>query len=227
MDECQFLHIDIAHLGELHRDRRLPDQPAVRQILARTHDSLDSEVPLEVGFDFGCRSRLADFLQVLQQRLEQCPRCAPPCTRRWPPARSPLPCASSSRSAFGVDRGEELGIQRHRLRNHFAIGNQPRAQSLRSAPAASPHTESTARCNPNRRASPAICAPYRWLGSAHAAAPNNCNCVSRSPIPLQPAHSPSIVASCVYSSRPFARNECMNELRRIPPPSCETPRAGP
>src|SRR6185369_12827805 len=70
MDECEFLHDEIAHLGELNGSRGLGDQTAVGQVLARGGHSFNIKVALEVGFDLGGRSRFAHLAEVLEKGLE-------------------------------------------------------------------------------------------------------------------------------------------------------------
>src|SRR5689334_12246723 len=53
VDECEFLHDDIAHFGQLNRRRGLGNEAAVGQVLARRGHPFHIEVALEVGFDFG------------------------------------------------------------------------------------------------------------------------------------------------------------------------------
>src|SRR6476620_5055292 len=70
VDKCEFLHDDIAHLGELNRSRGLSDQAAVGQVLARGGHSFDIKVALEVGFDLRGRARFAHIAEVLEQGFE-------------------------------------------------------------------------------------------------------------------------------------------------------------
>src|SRR5688500_12501324 len=43
-EERQLLHLDVALLGQMRRRRRLPDEPLVREILARRQNAFQVEV---------------------------------------------------------------------------------------------------------------------------------------------------------------------------------------
>src|SRR5579883_1120543 len=66
VEECEFLHVDVTHLGQADRHPRLADQPPVGQVFARPRHAADVEIPLEVVFDLGARPRLADLGQVFE-----------------------------------------------------------------------------------------------------------------------------------------------------------------
>ena len=51
--------------------RRLADETLVRQVLAHAGDAFDAEVALEMIFDFGGRSRFADFPQMIDDGSEK------------------------------------------------------------------------------------------------------------------------------------------------------------
>src|SRR5947208_543907 len=69
--ERDLLDGNVAPLRELHRRRRLPDQPPVRQVLAGGGHAGHVEVPFEMVLDLRARPRLADVTQVVNHRREQ------------------------------------------------------------------------------------------------------------------------------------------------------------
>src|SRR5258708_7369598 len=69
--EREFLHLHVAHLGQLDRGRDFADEPAIGQVFARSGHTLNPEVALEVIFDFSCGARFAHFLQVLEDGTEK------------------------------------------------------------------------------------------------------------------------------------------------------------
>src|SRR5262245_38444133 len=69
-EKRQLLHRHVAHPREAHRRRRLSDSSLGSEVFARSRDTTDVEVPLEVVLDLGRRSRVADLAQILEQRGE-------------------------------------------------------------------------------------------------------------------------------------------------------------
>src|SRR5262245_28359328 len=51
INECEFLHLDVAALCQLCCNRRFSNQPAICKKLAGRRYSSDAEVPLEIMFD--------------------------------------------------------------------------------------------------------------------------------------------------------------------------------
>ena len=111
---------------------------------------LDAEVAREVVLDLGGRPRLADLAQIVEERREQ--------RRR---ALGEVTVSSVERGLHalprllrveqvGVDRLEEGRIERHRLRDHLAVGEQagPITSTRASGVAA---RGSTAPCSRGRR----------------------------------------------------------------------------
>src|SRR5438093_4371916 len=71
MEEGQLLYLDVALRRQAGLRGNLADQPLVRQVFTGRGRALDAEVPREVILDLAARSRLADFAQVIENRLEQ------------------------------------------------------------------------------------------------------------------------------------------------------------
>src|SRR5579883_2487575 len=67
-EKCEFVHVDVAPLGEPDGERRFADQPEVGQVFAGAGNAFDAEVALEVVFDFGGGAGFGDLLQVFENR---------------------------------------------------------------------------------------------------------------------------------------------------------------
>src|ERR1017187_57139 len=65
VDECQFLHYNVAHLREQDGRGDLADEALVGQVFARNGHALQVEVALEVGFDLGRGAGFAHLAQVV------------------------------------------------------------------------------------------------------------------------------------------------------------------
>src|SRR5262245_22323155 len=63
INEGELLHLDIAALCQLCRNRRFSNHPTICKKLAGRRYPSDAEVPLEIMFDVARRSRFADFPQ--------------------------------------------------------------------------------------------------------------------------------------------------------------------
>ena len=99
------------------------------------------------------RPRLAGLAQVVEHRREQRRRAL---GHDSASTASSAACTARPRllrvEQVGVDGLEERRVQRQRLRDHLAVGEQAARRSPRSARAASRRRGSTARCSRDRRA---------------------------------------------------------------------------
>src|SRR5215469_11307035 len=71
VEKRQFVDVNMASFGKTDRKGRFADDALVGEVFACAGYTFDTEVALEMIFNFGGRPRFADFGEVLDDGLEQ------------------------------------------------------------------------------------------------------------------------------------------------------------
>src|ERR1044071_4132126 len=132
-DERQLLDYDVTFFGDLQRRRNLDEEAEVGQVLAGHSHSFQIEVALKPGLDLSRRTRFPHLPEIIEYRAEERGRAPGQVSIDGIQGSLYVPLRFPRIEQARIDGPEEFGIQLHRLRDDFAVGEQSRAEQDRKS----------------------------------------------------------------------------------------------